>query len=182
MPGCQSAPRPEAQVRMLAAATGRLFIGAPPALRVDTPPPLALAEAAPLCAPSDMVVPGQWDWNGAWRWIPALCVETRPGYEYIPPTYTDGVYLRGHFAKSTSDRLADEMTVQPGARSAVTLLIPPGTSLRPIEEIRRERAREEWLAQRLEVEKLQTCSRNPNLAFCPQKAPAPDVRKDTGAR
>ena len=104
---CQSAPRAEVQVPFSAAADARLFIGTPRPLLVTTPPPRAPTEEAPRCAASDVTVPGQWDWNGSWYWLPSFCADAQADYEYVPPVFADGAYIRGHFEKAASGSMAD---------------------------------------------------------------------------
>lgn len=53
---------------------------APPAVRVEAPPPAPYAGAA--------WVGGNWYWNGYdWEWRSGYYVQARPGYSYVQPSY-----------------------------------------------------------------------------------------------
>ncbi|MCC7536653.1 MAG: hypothetical protein IT379_10590 [Deltaproteobacteria bacterium] len=59
---------------------GGVVYAAPPAVRVEAPPPAPYAGAT--------WVGGHWFWNGYdYEWRPGYYVQARPGYQYVAPTY-----------------------------------------------------------------------------------------------
>ncbi len=81
---------------------GALPIGMPPAVSVSMAPPPPRYESPLGCGIGEAYVPGRWDWNGSWYWQNGACMPQQAGYVYVAPQYSNGVYVRGHWAPSGS--------------------------------------------------------------------------------
>lgn len=73
-------------------------LGPQTGISVSVAPPPPRYEDPLACGYGSVWVPGEWDWNGSWYWRSGYCVSDRPGYAYVPPVYSGGVYVRGYWA------------------------------------------------------------------------------------
>lgn len=74
-------------------------VGAPAPVQVGMAPPPPRYESPLSCGYGQLWVPGQWDWNGNWYWQSGFCTTSQAGYSYVPPQYSGGYYVRGHWGR-----------------------------------------------------------------------------------
>jgi hypothetical protein len=102
-------------------------IGTPAPIVIPGGPPRPRPEADLACDEGEVTVPGYWDFFGDWYWVPGFCTKALIGYVYVPPSYQQGVYVRGHFGQDGNPDGPYDARLRP---ARLRFIHPPGLLLR----------------------------------------------------
>ena len=82
---------------------------------VGMAPPPPRYEPVVGCGYNQTWIGGFWDWGGgSWAWQPGYCQAVRPGYTWVAPVWSGGVYRRGYWGPAGGVYGRQRRSVQTG--------------------------------------------------------------------
>jgi hypothetical protein len=97
----------------------------PTTVSVGMAPPPPQYEMPIACGYGSAWEGGYWDWSGSWYWRPGYCMAGQPGYAFVRPYWSGGVYYRGYWRQGGPTVVAAPPPAPVYGRPGVVVQPPP---------------------------------------------------------